>query len=192
MELTVNRLGGALWINLANTVRMQDKRRTDRLLDQRDLQEWLRDNQLPESVQALPFELAQRELVRLRDLCDTVLENLERHGHLLESTYRTISAQAETLQLGLKLTRNGQEGLNLEYEGRSGEDALRFLVIRSIADTLRSVPPERIRKCEHADCILHFADTSKSGRRRWCRMESCGNRHKAAEFYAKKKQRAEH
>jgi len=186
-----NLLGGALWINLANTVRMQDKRRTDRLLDLREMQEWLRDNQLPGSVHALPFEQARRELIGLRTLCDRVLEDLERLGHLSEQTYEAIRARAETLSIDVKLARSGQL-LDLEYEGRSGADTLSLLVIRSVADTLRTIPPERIRKCEHEDCILHFADTSKSGRRRWCSMETCGNRNKVAEFYAKKKQRAEH
>nr|WP_090396707.1 CGNR zinc finger domain-containing protein [Natribacillus halophilus] len=45
----------------------------------------------------------------------------------------------------------------------------------------------RIRECEHPECILYFVDTSKSGKRRWCSMELCGNRQKAADFYARKK-----
>ena len=36
----------------------------------------------------------------------------------------------------------------------------------------------RIRVCEAPDCFLLFADTSRPGRRRWCAMERCGNRHK--------------
>ncbi|WP_127508818.1 CGNR zinc finger domain-containing protein [Actinoplanes solisilvae] len=36
----------------------------------------------------------------------------------------------------------------------------------------------RIRECSSPDCYLIFVDTSPSGRRRWCSMETCGNRSK--------------
>ena len=39
-----------------------------------------------------------------------------------------------------------------------------------------------IRKCENPKCILWFYDTSKNHSRRWCSMELCGNRAKAAAF----------
>ena len=41
--------------------------------------------------------------------------------------------------------------------------------------------------CRHAaeDCGWLFLDTSRSGRRRWCSMQSCGNRAKARRFYAR-------
>jgi len=39
-----------------------------------------------------------------------------------------------------------------------------------------------IRKCEDPKCILFFYDTSKNHSRRWCSMDLCGNRAKAAAF----------
>ncbi|WP_435106203.1 CGNR zinc finger domain-containing protein [Arhodomonas sp. AD133] len=42
--------------------------------------------------------------------------------------------------------------------------------------------PSRIKRCEHPDCILYFLDTSKNGSRRWCSMQTCGNRAKARRF----------
>ncbi len=42
----------------------------------------------------------------------------------------------------------------------------------------------RIRACSHPECILLFKDTSKSGKRRWCSMQTCGNRSKATTFRA--------
>jgi predicted RNA-binding Zn ribbon-like protein len=40
-----------------------------------------------------------------------------------------------------------------------------------------------LKKCEGADCVLHFYDTTKNHSRRWCSMAGCGNRAKAAAFY---------
>lgn len=41
---------------------------------------------------------------------------------------------------------------------------------------------EFVRQCEAHDCILLFHDLSKSHRRRWCSMATCGNRMKVAAF----------
>lgn len=46
---------------------------------------------------------------------------------------------------------------------------------------------EFVRQCEAHDCILLFHDLSKSHRRRWCSMATCGNRMKVAAFRARKK-----
>ena len=48
---------------------------------------------------------------------------------------------------------------------------------------------DRIRQCAHAECTLHFLDTSPKGNRRWCSMVLCGNRAKAARHYARARRR---
>lgn len=45
-------------------------------------------------------------------------------------------------------------------------------------DTLRSDTRARIRQCSADDCDLVYLDTSRSGNRRWCSMQRCGNRAK--------------
>ncbi|WP_422121526.1 CGNR zinc finger domain-containing protein [Providencia huaxiensis] len=44
-----------------------------------------------------------------------------------------------------------------------------------------------IRQCEASDCVLYFLDLTKSHRRRWCSMSTCGNRMKVAAFRERKK-----
>lgn len=41
----------------------------------------------------------------------------------------------------------------------------------------------RVRQCADRECGWLFLDTSKNQSRRWCSMESCGNRNKARSFY---------
>lgn len=43
-----------------------------------------------------------------------------------------------------------------------------------------------VRQCEAHNCILLFHDLSKSHRRRWCSMATCGNRMKVAAFRNRK------
>ncbi|SFT96066.1 Conserved protein containing a Zn-ribbon-like motif, possibly RNA-binding [Kosakonia arachidis] len=45
---------------------------------------------------------------------------------------------------------------------------------------------EYVRQCEGHNCILLFHDLSKSHRRRWCSMATCGNRMKVAAFRNRK------
>ncbi len=43
----------------------------------------------------------------------------------------------------------------------------------------------RVRECSASDCYLLFFDTSRSGNRRWCSMERCGNRAKIRAYRAR-------
>lgn len=40
----------------------------------------------------------------------------------------------------------------------------------------------RLRECAKPDCSLLFVDTSRSGVRRWCSMETCGNQDKVQRY----------
>lgn len=58
-------------------------------------------------------------------------------------------------------------------------------VIWSAADLLSRANERRIRRCANDKCRWVFVDRSKGGTRRWCDMNSCGNRAKAHRHYAK-------
>lgn len=51
-------------------------------------------------------------------------------------------------------------------------------VARDAVDLFTGGHAHRIRVCGAHDCRLLFVDTSRPGKRRWCSMERCGNRHK--------------
>ena len=42
---------------------------------------------------------------------------------------------------------------------------------------------DRVRQCADAQCGWFFLDESRNRSRRWCSMETCGNRNKARRFY---------
>lgn len=44
-------------------------------------------------------------------------------------------------------------------------------------------PRAALRACASDKCVLIFKDNSRGQRRRWCSMETCGNRAKAATHY---------
>ncbi|MGO0059817.1 CGNR zinc finger domain-containing protein [Brevibacillus fluminis] len=183
MENTRYVLGGALWINLANTV---NKRGVDLLDDDEKAEQWLLANDLlakekgGDGLQGIIAELRS-----LRAHCLEILADLER-GEVDPKRTLQLQSIVENVQVRLSLS-HAEDKLELICRGVTMTDEVRYQVVHSIIHTLQHVSRERIRSCEHEECILHFIDTSKSGKRRWCSMETCGNRQKAAEFYARKK-----
>ena len=61
-------------------------------------------------------------------------------------------------------------------------DCMLWPVARDAAELLVGQDPARIRACQGAECHRLFLDVSKAGRRRWCQMETCGNRAKARRY----------
>ena len=65
------------------------------------------------------------------------------------------------------------------------EEGLEWLlaaIARSAADLLVEGYEAPIRRCVNPSCRLFFYDDSRTHRRRWCSMATCGNRHKVATF----------
>lgn len=71
----------------------------------------------------------------------------------------------------------------LEFLAREGGlEWLLAAIARSAAEILVEGPAARLRLCASPSCGLFFSDMSRTRRRRWCSMASCGNRHKVAAF----------
>ena len=60
-------------------------------------------------------------------------------------------------------------------------------VARSAGDLLVSDDLRWVRECASESCNWLFLDTSRTRRRKWCDMSSCGNREKARRHYRRRK-----
>ncbi len=56
-------------------------------------------------------------------------------------------------------------------------------ILQSAVELLTSKDLPRVRLCGGACCTWLFLDQSRNGSRRWCSMETCGNRAKAKRHY---------
>ncbi len=65
------------------------------------------------------------------------------------------------------------------------DDALATL-IEPLAREIASGRRDRLRVCANDSCRWLFFDESRTGRRRWCDMATCGNRAKAARHRARR------
>ena len=68
-------------------------------------------------------------------------------------------------------------------------DALAHLA-EPLAATIAEGDVERLRICANDDCRWVFYDSSRTARRRWCDMTTCGNRAKAARHRARHRRAA--
>jgi predicted RNA-binding Zn ribbon-like protein len=74
----------------------------------------------------------------------------------------------------------------IEYIAREdGLDWLLAAIARSAAEIVVEGAKAPIRLCANPRCGLFFYDASRTHRRRWCSMASCGNRSKVAAFARK-------
>jgi len=66
-------------------------------------------------------------------------------------------------------------------------DRMLYPIAKSAADLLTSGDLARVKECanEEEGCGSLFIDSSKSHSRRWCSMESCGNKVKLRTYYAR-------
>ena len=84
---------------------------------------------------------------------------------------------------------NSAEGFTWEWGGDVEDfNQIIWQVARSSAELLTSDQLSRVRVCEDdRGCGYLFIDTTRNHSRRWCSMESCGNRAKARRHYARQR-----
>jgi predicted RNA-binding Zn ribbon-like protein len=99
--------------------------------------------------------------------------------------FMVLSAALANAPARHQLARLGQRcGWRLE-PGEPSAARILAPVLWSAGDLMLNAPFRPIRRCANEECLWLFIDQSKNGTRRWCDMNSCGNRAKARRHYAK-------
>lgn len=118
----------------------------------------------------------------LREVADSIAEQRAPQPAALETVNRSLHAR-QVIEL-----IPAPDGVNVDHRhvGDPIDDALARLADPLVRE-LTGGHPERIRICDDDTCRWVFYDTSRTGRRRWCNMATCGNRAKAARHRARAK-----
>ena len=82
-----------------------------------------------------------------------------------------------------------ESGFGWRIDAKPGAASLLAAVLWSAADILVAAESSRLRECANDRCLWLFFDDSKNGSRRWCSMQSCGNRAKAHRHYLRQRKR---
>jgi predicted RNA-binding Zn ribbon-like protein len=120
----------------------------------------------------------------LRDITEAIADNRPAPKPALAEANRALRARSF---LELVPSQTGVAPSH-RHVGNPISDALARLV-EALAIEMAAGHPERIRLCDNDSCRWVFYDTSRTGRRRWCDMSTCGNRAKAARHRARSRSR---
>ncbi len=104
---------------------------------------------------------------------------VDKHHPIIAKLNRMISEGKQTMYL----VSNGSSGLDFKvvHRMKTPADLLPRLAV-ACAELIAGANFTYIRNCEGDGCTLFFRDVSKNHKRRWCSMEVCGNRAKAAAY----------
>ena len=126
----------------------------------------------------------------LREKFRRVIANYADHSFDVDSNQdiARLNTLLEKDKRFLKLVPNefGQIKLTWQRHWKRPEQLL-FPLAEQMAELLSSENMSLVKCCEWPPCTLWFLDTTKNKKRRWCSMQVCGNRAKAAAHRAKKK-----
>ncbi|WP_406152424.1 CGNR zinc finger domain-containing protein [Streptomyces anulatus] len=151
-----------------------------------DLVRWAEESRLPDGLgpgdgpgsgPGPALVVSAGEVADARDLRDALWRLAE--GHVEGAPpgpddLATLNDAAAHPPLVARLTAGGDR----EWAPGGTGAGLLSTVARDAVELFNGAFAHRIRTCGAHGCRLLFVDTSRPGRRRWCSMERCGNRHK--------------
>ncbi|MDD9244713.1 ABATE domain-containing protein [Enterobacter soli] len=177
-------LGDNLALDFINSEYGTGDDRHDCFDDSRSVIDWLETVGLVPKGTVAPPDLLE-EARQLRDAARAVVHAA------MNSSEADLTVINSVLERGRPETRLiwDQDTQRYRIDVRSGTDSSAGL-LWSVADALIKLVTddkfEYVKQCEAHNCILLFHDLSKSHRRRWCSMATCGNRMKVAAFRNRK------
>lgn len=192
---------GALGLDFANTVDWHASDHPhDKLTGFADLLTWAQaaETVSPEQVAALR-QRAQNQPEKAHAAFERALQLREAIYRIFAALSRQEDADPNDLAVLNRALRSAlahmqvattTNGFAWEWvESTDDFDQILWPVARSAGELLVSGRLDRIRQCaDDRGCGYLFVDTSRNASRRWCSMESCGNRAKAHRHYKRKRQ----
>jgi predicted RNA-binding Zn ribbon-like protein len=190
--------GGALSLDLANTVGDRPTNAEEKLAGFEDLLRWATEAGVVASGDAgrLATEAAARSgqarsafrrALDLREVIYRIFSSLARGGKPETEDLDRLN-QALTGALRHLRVREEADGFGWTWADPGTRfDQILWPVIRDAAELLTSAEAEHVRECASDRCSWLFVDRSRTHRRRWCDMKVCGNRAKAQRHYRRKK-----
>jgi predicted RNA-binding Zn ribbon-like protein len=182
MQDEITTVGDHSALDFLNTVLRVDGELVDSLQSDGDVLRWLSRAGWPaEEAPANPRAASLLRAARaLRETIRTLIEKRKAGKRADVGELNAFLAAARS-HLQLVPNRDGSLQLNRRWIQRTPEEILAPLA-ESAAELLATGDLNLVRRCEDAECVLWFYDRTKSHRRRWCSMATCGNRNKVAAF----------
>jgi predicted RNA-binding Zn ribbon-like protein len=191
---------GELCLDFANTAEMHASQHPDELLHEYDdLIDWGQAAGLlpPGRVQELR-QLAEEHpneasavytsAIRLREAIYNIFSLLSTEQQINSQDLQILNTTVGQALPHLHLVAN-PKGFHWDWmDDPQALDQIIWPVARSAAELLTSEVLDRVRQCaDEQGCGYLFIDMSRNRSRRWCSMDSCGNRAKASRHYQRQR-----
>jgi predicted RNA-binding Zn ribbon-like protein len=169
-------------LNLLNTVTRKDGKLVDSLKNGNDVLRWL-------DCAGWPLTQGSRPSIppgmlkaahRLREEVRTLIEKRKAGKRVNFENLNAFLASAES-HVQIEICQDRKFDLHRIWRERTAEQVLGPLA-EAAAELLIEGDFSLIRRCENKDCGFWFYDLTRSHRRRWCSMSTCGNRGKVKAF----------
>lgn len=175
-------LGEPLSIELANTVVAGSEGEIDLLAGPGACAAWIRAHLDELPAGALEQQPSAARLRALRDAVCALLAAAIDSRPAPPAALDELNAAASLAAPTPALVWPGSRAPAVELvSGERVADATLATIARSAIELLGGPDRERLRRCEHSDCVLTFVATNP--RRRWCSASGCGNRARVARHY---------
>jgi predicted RNA-binding Zn ribbon-like protein len=162
-------------------------RSVERLSEPRDLSRWLTEVELLASAP----RATNPQLVRARELREAIrllAEATIAEGDLDRAALELVNRSACGPLLVPQLDASG--AMRATPVRGNAIDACLGSIAADAVNLLGGPDRELLKECSSPTCALLFIDRSRGRRRRWCSMETCGNRAKTRDYRRRVKARA--
>jgi predicted RNA-binding Zn ribbon-like protein len=186
-------VGGAPCLDFTNTVSWRGRDPPEESLrGYRDLIKWSRAAGVLDEAEAEELlrqgALSPQHADAVYGSCIELREALYRIFSAAHIDNEPAEADLETLNQALSEALSHTRLVSLggvyttQYDSKPPEYIL-WRLAASASELLTSEDLQRVKRCASDECGWLFLDLSRNRSRRWCSMESCGNRMKAKRHY---------
>ncbi len=186
--------GGSLGLDFANTWEDRGRPETDKLRSYPDLLAFACQTGILDAgeARALAAQAARRAAAaaralaaarRLRDAIYRVFSDRAAGRSAENGDLERLSAACAAAARRLRLEPAGEAFTWSWRDLEQSLDAPLGPIAHSAAELLTTGDLDRLRECHGSRCTWLFLDASRNRSRRWCSMDTCGNRAKARRHY---------
>ena len=176
-------LGGAPWLDLANSSFTLDGNSFDFLSDDSGFARWIEAAGFAIAPESLEVERVAAR--RLRGLAREILGRLIAGEPLSADHLKQLNELLINRTIHERLRLAGGN-IELDFPDSLTGPIVATRLASNLAHFLKDYEPDRLKTCDNPTCAMLFYDRGKNNRRRWCTMSICGNRDKVANYRARK------
>jgi predicted RNA-binding Zn ribbon-like protein len=162
---------GRVSLDLCSTVLWRHVRPVEQLRSPADLTRWRSEAGLGHSRRAL----TEADLADARRLREAIYRLVSARICGARLPARDVAAVNAAARHPCRTPRLGPRG-ELRWDDGEPLAAALSAVARDAIELITDPQAGRVRECAAPDCAFLFVDTSRSGVRRWCAANRCGNR----------------